>query len=407
MTTKPLRIFLSVGEPSGDLHAANLIRQLRSQQPQIECVGFGGPQMAAAGCHLLADMSGLAVMLLAALWHIRKFLRLLRRADEYFAAETVDAVILIDFPGFNWWVARKAKARGIPVFYYGVPQMWAWAPWRVRKLRRWVDLVICKLPFEPGWFAARGVSAHFVGHPFYDQLDQQSYDETFIAELRRQTGLRLLLLPGSRQQEVQAHWPILRKVATRLLAKYPQLKVCVGCYRKSQFDLISADIQNRGLAISAHFQRTPELMKAADLCLACSGSVSLELMYHRLPTVILYQLTWLLGVIRWLVLRCRYITLVNLMAAERIENPTRQVYDPDRPGAEPVPMPEYLLRGDRVEDLVRRLSTWIEQDSARTAQANWLGELKSRFANPGASERAAALILNRLQRDQNPLQRAA
>ena len=132
-----MRIFFSVGEPSGDLHAANLVKHLRQKQPGIECVGYGGPKMADAGCHLLYDLTQLAVMFLAgALRNLKKFLGLIREADRYFASHRVDAVVLIDFSGFNWWMARKAKKHGIPVFYYGVPQMWAWAPWRIGKLRR-------------------------------------------------------------------------------------------------------------------------------------------------------------------------------------------------------------------------------------------------------------------------------
>src|SRR3954470_18114893 len=126
-----MKIFFSVGEPSGDLHGANLIRELRRRRPDCECVGYGGPRMAAAGCDLHEDLTKLAVMwFLRVLINIHKFLALASRADRYFRHHRPDAVVLIDYPGFNWWIARRAKAHGIPVFYYGVPQMWAWAGWR-------------------------------------------------------------------------------------------------------------------------------------------------------------------------------------------------------------------------------------------------------------------------------------
>ena len=124
------RIFFSAGEPSGDLHGANLIRQLRARSPEIETLGFGGPRMAAEGCELLADLTQLAVMwFVAVLAHLRRFYKLYRQAQRCFREQQVDAVVLIDYPGFNWWVARAAQRAGIPVYYYGVPQMWAWAPW--------------------------------------------------------------------------------------------------------------------------------------------------------------------------------------------------------------------------------------------------------------------------------------
>ncbi len=270
-----MRIFFSVGEPSGDLHASNLIRRLRQQVPEMECVGLGGPKMAAAGCELVRDLTTLAVMGFSqVVVHLREFFRILAEAEAYLDAHPVDAVVLVDFPGFNWHLARKAKQRGIPVYYYGVPQMWAWAPWRVRKLRRLVDLAICKLPFEPEWFARRGCQAEYVGHPFFDQLSSQTYDESFVAEQSEGAGPLLLLLPGSRNQEVKTHWPMLRSAAEQCLREHPNLRVAVGCYRQSQFEQIDRELRAEGSAITAHWNRTPELMRAADVCLACSGSVS-------------------------------------------------------------------------------------------------------------------------------------
>ena len=160
-----MRIFFSVGEPSGDLHGANLIRELRKRDPQIECVGYGGPRMADAGCQLHEDLTRFAVMwFLRVLLNLHHFLALLRNANQYLREAKPDAVVLIDYPGFNWWIARAAKKNGIPVFYYGVPQLWAWAAWRIKKMRRFVDHLLCKLPFEEKWYKDRGCHATYVGH---------------------------------------------------------------------------------------------------------------------------------------------------------------------------------------------------------------------------------------------------
>ena len=142
-----MRIFLCSGEPSGDLHGASLIRAIRRHHPDAEFVGFGGERMEAEGCRLLYPLCRLAVM-----WFVRVlanahvFLGLASRADRYFRHHRPDAVILIDYPGFNWWMARRAHFHGIPVFYFVPPQLWAWAGWRVSKMRRWVDHVLCSLP---------------------------------------------------------------------------------------------------------------------------------------------------------------------------------------------------------------------------------------------------------------------
>ena len=166
-----MKIFFSVGEPSGDLHGANLIRQLRARRDDLELVGYGGPLMAEAGCHLHEDLTRLAVMwFVRVLINLHKFAALVSRADRYFRHQRPDAVVLIDYPGFNWWIARRAKVHGIPVFYYGTPQLWAWAGWRVKKMRRYVDHVLCKLPFEVDWYRQRACNATYVGHPYFDSF---------------------------------------------------------------------------------------------------------------------------------------------------------------------------------------------------------------------------------------------
>jgi lipid-A-disaccharide synthase len=392
-----MRIFFSVGEPSGDLHASNLIRQLRQRSPDLECVGLGGPKMAAAGCELVRDLTNLAVMGFSQVAvHLREFFRIRAVAEAYLDSHQVDAVVLVDFPGFNWHMARKAKQRGIPVFYYGVPQMWAWAPWRVRKLRRLVDLAICKLPFEPQWFAQRGCQAEYVGHPFFDQLSTQTYDEPLVAELQLSSEPMLLLLPGSRNQEVRTHWPMLRAAAEQCLRKHPNLRVAVGCYRESQYQQIEQELRAAGSPIQAYWNRTPELMRAADVCLACSGSVSLELMYHQLPTVIVYRVSRLMNLFKNLFLRCRYITLVNLMASESIERTGWATYWPDSPGAADVPMPEYLTRRDCSQALAQRVGDLLDRPEELERRRDWLGRLKQQFAVPGASVRGAELIFEQL-----------
>ena len=155
-----MKLFFSVGEPSGDLHGANLITALKQRHDAVATVGFGGPRMLAAGCSLLRDMSDLAVMGLGpVLWKLPQFWQLKRQAERYLDQQRPDAVVLIDYPGFNWHIATAAKRRGIPVVYYGLPQLWAWAGWRVAKVRKFVDHVLCSLPFEPQWYHPEFISS--------------------------------------------------------------------------------------------------------------------------------------------------------------------------------------------------------------------------------------------------------
>ena len=181
------RIFFSVGEPSGDLHGSNLIRRLQTMDPAIECVGFGGEKMVAAGLQQHYDLTQHALMMfITVIKKLRFFFSLVDQAEEYMKTHQVDAVVLIDYPGFNWHIAKRAKRLGIPVFYYGVPQVWAWAPWRVKKIRKFVDHILCKLLFEKKWFEDRGCRATYVGHPFFDQLINQELDDSFIRGFKSQ-----------------------------------------------------------------------------------------------------------------------------------------------------------------------------------------------------------------------------
>src|SRR5262245_15702739 len=226
-----MRIFLSAGEPSGDLHAANLIHALRERLPDAEFVGFGGPKMSQAGATLLFPLVNLAVMwFLNVILNIVTFIRLIFQADRYFRAERPDAVILIDYPGLHWWIARRARARGIPVFYYVPPQLWAWAGWRVKKVRRFVDLVLCSLPFEPEWYRARNVShAVYVGHPYFDELTERELDETFLAAQETTSTPLVAILPGSRTQELTRNLPIMIRAAAKLARERAQTRFAVAC----------------------------------------------------------------------------------------------------------------------------------------------------------------------------------
>ena len=330
-----MKIFFSVGEPSGDLHGANLIRQLQARCDDIECVGYGGPLMSEAGCGLHADLTELAVMgLERALLHLPRFWTLASRADRYFRHHKPDAIVMIDFPGFNWWIARRAKAHGIPVFYYGVPQLWAWASWRVKKMRRLVDHALVKLPFEEQWFNERGCHATHVGHPFFDQLQQQRLDAQFIADQQEQPGRLVTILPGSRGQEIENNFRWFLKAAETVRKSSPDTHFAVAAYKPKQAERLRELASRTDLPVEIHVGRTPELMAAAHCCMACSGSVSLELLYHTKPTAILYWMPqWSYTALSYLV-KVPYITLVNLLVAAELTPKNPKPYDPNGPKAD-------------------------------------------------------------------------
>jgi lipid-A-disaccharide synthase len=393
-----MRIFFSVGEPSGDVHGANLIRDLQAKMPGVECVGFGGPKMRAAGCTLYFELTKLAVMWIGrVLLNLRTFHRLRDLAKAYLDRDRPDAVVLIDYPGFNWHIAAAAKERGIPVFYYGVPQLWAWAPWRVKKMARTVDHALCKLPFEEKWLRDRDVNATYVGHPYFDEMQRQRLDAAFLAKQQALPGRLVTILPGSRMQEVTANLPAFLKAAALIRKQVPDVRFAIAAFNEKQADAAAEIVADSDLSVPIHVDHTPELIHLADCCLACSGSVSLELLWHEKPTVIHYKTSPLLYfVARYLAMTVRYVTLVNLLAVDDPFSDTIRPYDAQEPGAERIPFPEYPTWRDKSTQLSQHVVSWLTDESQRQSRVGQLRELKSRVAAPGASARAADYIRNAL-----------
>jgi len=394
-----MKIFFSVGEPSGDVHGANLIRELRRQCPQVECVGYGGPRMAAAGCQLHEDLTKLAVMwFLRVLLNLHRFWELYVRAKRYFSEARPDAVVLIDYPGFNWWMARAAKQHDIPVFYYGVPQLWAWAGWRIRKMRRLVDHVLCKLPFEADWYRSRGCNATYVGHPYFDQLSGEQLDRAFIEARSERPGPLVAILPGSRTQEVTQNLKWFLKAARTVREHVPEARFAIASFNAPQAALAQDLVRDCGLPIEVCVGRTPELIHLSRCCMACSGSVSLELLYHTKPSVILYSVGLVpYWVARNLFITVRFITLVNLLASEQPFLSAGEKYDPQQARAEDVPFPEYLTHQDRAAQIAAHIITWCRDQEQFQRRVCELAQLKDKYATAGASALAAQYMLARLE----------
>src|SRR5216117_4313225 len=222
------RIYISAGEPSGDAHAAAVVTALKRRLPEASVEAFGGPGLEAAGAAVLDRMERFSVVgFVEALWKVPAHLRLLGRVRAAFKAGRYDLAILVDYPGYHLRVAAEAAALGIPVLYYIAPQMWAWAPGRVRKLTAVRRLAVI-LPFEEAFFRERGVAATFVGHPLKDRTPPPPRRDA-----RRRLGLDparpvLGLFPGSRAQEVKRLWPAFRDAAVRVVAARPEVQVVVA-----------------------------------------------------------------------------------------------------------------------------------------------------------------------------------
>ena len=371
-----MEYFISAGEASGELHGANLIGELRRLQPQARFVGFGGPRMVEAGCRLLFPLADLAVMWFARVGaQLLRFVSLIAKADRYFATHRPDVVILIDYPGFNWWIARRAHARSIPVVYYVPPQLWAWLPWRVRKIQRYVDHVICSLPFEPEWYARRGVQAVYFGHPFFDEFARSCLDRDFVAGLIEHDPTPIVgILPGSRTQEVEHNLPTFLRAAGRVCVALGGARFPVACYREDHREQVERMARDQGVPVTCYVGRTSEIIAAADVLMAVSGSVGLEILQHATPACILYKVAPPWPTLARRVCLAPHISLVNLLAGREL-------------------LPEFMTSGDVSSQIADHLIGWLQSREGYGEMVGALESLRERVGQPGASARAAADIV--------------
>jgi lipid-A-disaccharide synthase len=288
------------------------------------------------------------------------------------------------------------------VFYYGAPQLWAWAGWRIKKMRRFVDHVLCKLPFEESWYRERGCNATFVGHPYFDQLRAEKLNTAFIEGLRSQPGPLVAILPGSRTQEVKSNFRYFLKAATEVHSRVPAARFVVASFKASQAEMVRRTAADGGLPLEVHVGRTAEIIEAADCAMAVSGSVSLELLYHTTPTVVLYHVSRLAFFAQKFLRKVRYITLVNLLTTDDLFPKHVATYDPADPVDAHVLMPEYLTCIDKSKDVAAHIAEWITDPTRRATRVAQLADLKQRVGHGGASSRAADYVLDALEAKRQP-----
>lgn len=377
------RIFISAGEPSGDIHGANLARALKDQWPDVQLMGFGGPRMAEAGVDIRYELTNHAVMWFGrVLSQIGTFVGVVNQAARLFDEQRPDAVIVIDYPGLHWWIAKKARDRGIPVFYHVPPQLWAWAGWRVRKIRDRFSYVFCSLPFEPQWYADHGFTyAEYLGHPYFDELAKRTADETWISEKKTQSNRWIGILPGSRMQEIEKNLPMMIRAIEKVGQRFPDVRYAVACLTEEHKAMVQEVISQNPLPpwylerIDFFVGKTPEILKLVDLAWTVSGSVSLELMYESVPTVVVYRIDPLDKKVSRQFITAPYITLTNLLAGWDI-------------------MPEYLTDHDVDQELADWATRWLEDPAEADRKRNALSKLREQYGQPGASQAVAARIAN-------------
>jgi lipid-A-disaccharide synthase len=261
-------------------------------------------------------------------------------------------------------------------------------------MRRNVDHVLCCLPFEEAWFREHGCNATFVGHPFFDEVRHHPYDERFLESYGHQDRPLVTILPGSRNQEVKSNLQWFLKAAHEVRRAVPDVRFAFAAFKPGQAEIVRKEASASGLAADVFVGKTPELMRLADCCMSVSGSVSLELLYHAKPTVILYWISsfayWVQGFFR----RVKYITLVNLLSTGELHPKDLAPFDPAQPDADKVLFPEYLTCEDKSREIANHVIQWLTDPVEREVRVRALQSLREAVGHGGASAQAAEYILD-------------
>lgn len=371
------QVLLVAGEASGDLHGADLVEALKRQAPEVEVFGVGGTRLREAGMQVLVDTAEVAGMGLVEMKDkLPALVRAYRLLKRILCSSPPDLLVLIDFPEFNLRLAKVAKRYGVPVLYYIGPQVWAWRQSRVHTMARWVDRLVVVFHFEPPWYAQAGCAAEFVGHPLVDRArPSRTRAETLLGCGLDPAKRTVVLLPGSRSQEVRYLLPRLLRAAEILGAGY-QFVVAVAP------TLAATDIETvvNKAAVQVQVVRgdTYNLVHAADLALVASGTATLETALLGRPMVIVYRMALLTYVLARLLVRVPFIGMPNLIAGRRV-------------------VPELVqgeATGERIAAEAKRI---LDTPAVREEMIAGLSEVRRQLGEGGAAARAAAVALRMLQ----------
>jgi lipid-A-disaccharide synthase len=389
MTRPKLSLMIVAGEPSGDAHGASLVQELRASAPDTDFEFFGstGELLRNAGVESVVRADDLAIMGIVEVARVLpRFLRAFRQLKAAALARRPDAVILVDWPEFNLRLARALHRSGLRIIYYISPQVWAWRSYRVRQLRRDVDLLLSILPFEKEWFAERGMKeVEFVGHPLAGEVHARFDRAEFCRRNKLDLKLPIVsLLPGSRRKEIERILPPMLEAAALISVRHPQIQFVVVVAPSRSSDEIRKIVRAQRslpqpLPSCLHIitDQSREALAASDAAAVASGTATLEAALLETPMVVVYKES----AINWHVLgsliNVDHYGLVNLVAGERVVTELMQ----------------NELTGDR---LAMELMSLLEEDR-NIAMQERLNEVAEALGEGGASRRAAERVVERVR----------
>lgn len=370
MTSKINTVFIVAGEPSGDIHAAKLVSAIKVISPKTKFFGNGGDKMSKSGVEIIHHINDLSVMgFIEVIKHLPKLLNILQSTVSSIKNIKPDRIILVDYPGFNLRLAKKIKSLKIPITYFILPQLWAWKESRIKTMKNTIDQSISIFPFEAEWFNSRGLDTFYAGHPFiernYDLDDKTNF---FNKHNFKQDRPIIVLLPGSRQQEIDYHWPIFLKTVAILNKKTPGVQTIVVKYNNVTLNPVPAHIKIEVSMRSA--------MKYGTAAISSSGTATLECALANLPIVVCYKMSY----INWILFnffgKVKYISIVNLIANKRI-------------------IPELIQHKMSPDNLTKKILPYLDITSKkRQATIKKYKKLRKYLGSPGVFDRVANIIVH-------------
>ena len=370
MTSKINTVFIVAGEPSGDIHAAKLVSAIKVISPKTKFFGNGGDKMSESGVEIIHHINDMSVMgFIEVIKHLPKLLNILQSTVSSIKNIKPDRIILVDYPGFNLRLAKKIKSLRIPITYFILPQLWAWKESRIKTMKNTIDQSISIFPFEAEWFNSRGLDTFYAGHPFVERnYDLDSKTNFFNKHNFKQGRPIIVLLPGSRQQEIDYHWPIFLKTVAILNKKNPNVQTIVVKYNNVTLKPIPDHIKIEVSMRSA--------MKYGTAAISSSGTATLECALANLPTVVCYKMSY----INWILFnffgKVKYISIVNLIANKRI-------------------IPELIQHKMSPENLTKKILPYLDITSKkRQATIKKYKKLRKNLGSPGVFDRVANIIVH-------------
>ncbi len=369
--------FIIAGEVSGDKHAADLVKSLHALLPEARFTGIGGEYMQQAGVQLLYHISQFAVLGITEIIRHLPFLRRVLGKVKSVLRREADAVILIDYPGFNLRVAKLAKQMGLPVIYYICPQLWAWGGKRVEKIRKYVDLPLVIFHFEELFYRRHGIHARFVGHPIVEQLYVEESEAAFREKHHLPAETRIVgLFPGSRQMEVDKLLPVMLDSVQRLRESIECIPV-IGAASHLPLEIYEKHLPREGYY---HLIQSDihALMKYSYAALVASGTATLELGFLETPMVVMYAVSPITYWMGRALIKIDTIALANIVLQGRV-------------------VPELIQHEMKAENVYHELLKYFTDREYYRAVQTQLTRIKEELGNPGASRRAAESIVHFLQ----------